>query len=279
MVGGSISLPMSGYPSASPSLTTAMFSGCIEERDTYEITDWDNVDLTRALDLDLDLVPNPSDPDTQWRPMLHEFSYEREIWWNGTGTFKKDPVTTRNDYLMAAWANLSTCPTRSQKLQEMTSAEIAAYVDGLQVGGHTYHDIGMIWGGRLISPTGLFAEENADVDSKPTNRHLIFLTDGETAPRDISYGTYGIEPLVERRWSQSSALTLTQVVEGRFGVACNEVKKRNVTVWVIGFGTTMTDLMKSCAGDGHWFQADDAAELGETFSKIAKAMGELRIAK
>ena len=36
---------------------------------------------------------------------------------------------------------------------------------------------------------------------------------------------------------QSSALTLTETVEKRFAVACDEVKKRNVTVWVIGFGT------------------------------------------
>ena len=279
MAGGSISRRMAGHPSPEPAWLTAWFTGCIEERSTYEITDYGNVDLTRALDLDLDLVPSPGNPDTQWRPMLHEFSFEREIWWNGSGTFRKTPVTTRNDYMIAAWAGQSTCPSPSQKLQPMTAAQVASYVDGLSVGGNTYHDIGMIWGGRLISSTGLFAGENGDIDGKPTSRHLIFLTDGHTAPRDIAYGTYGIEPLDERRWSQSSSQSLTQVVEGRFGVACSEVKKRNVTVWVIGFGTDMSDMMKTCAGDGHWFQADDAAELSETFSKIAKAMGELRISK
>ncbi len=279
MVGGSIGVRMAGYPSPTPDMLTAWFDGCIEERDTYEITDYDNVDFARALDLDLDLVPDPGDPATQWRPMLHEFSFERSLWWDGSGTFTKHPVTTRDDYLMAGWANLSACPSPAQKLEEMDSAALAAYVDGLEVGGNTYHDIGMIWGGRLISSTGLFASENADIDGKATSRHLIFLTDGQTAPRDTSYGTYGIEPLDERRWTQSSTQTLTQVVEGRFAVACNEVKKRNVTVWVVGFGTTMSDLMKTCAGDGHWFQADNATQLSETFSKIAKAMGELRISK
>ena len=64
----------------------------------------------------------------------------------------------------------------------------------------------MIWGGRLISPTGLFAAENADVSStRPSTRHLIFLTDGETAPRDIAYSSYGMEPLDERRWRQGSS--------------------------------------------------------------------------
>ena len=74
-------------------------------------------------------------------------------------------------------------------------------------------------------------------------------------------------------------LSLNQVVEKRFGVACNEVKKRNITVWVIGFGTTMSSLMKDCAGAGRWFQADNATQLTAAFGKIAASMGDLRISK
>lgn len=68
-------------------------------------------------------------------------------------------------------------------------------------------------------------------------------------------------------------------MEGRFTVACQQVKNRNVQVWVIGFGVTMPDLLKNCAGNGHWFQADNAAQLNQAFSAIAAAMGDLRIAK
>jgi uncharacterized protein YegL len=74
-------------------------------------------------------------------------------------------------------------------------------------------------------------------------------------------------------------LTLTKVVENRFTVACDEVKKRNITVWVIGFGTTMTNMLKNCAGNGRWFQADDATQLNAAFAKIAASMGDLRISK
>ncbi|MBK6801128.1 Tad domain-containing protein [Novosphingobium sp.] len=276
--GGSLDVLMEGYPSPSPEIITAWFRGCIEERDTYEIKDWDDVDLGKALDLDIDLVPNPSDPKTQWRPMLHEISYEPEIWWNGTGTFKS-PVMSENGYLQAQWAGLSACPAAARKLDEMSTADVASYVDSLYPDGSTYHDIGMIWGGRLLSPTGIFAAENADVDGKPTSRHMIFLTDGETSPLDISYGTYGIEPLDQRRWSQKSGETLTQVVEGRFAVACKEVKKRNITVWVIGFGTSLNPAMTECAGPGHFFEAQDSAELNDVFNKIAAQMGDLRVSK
>ena len=279
LVGGSMEVPMYGYPSPTPTNMTAWFRGCMEERSTYEIDDYSHVDLSRALDLDIDLVPTPGDPDTQWRPMLNEISWEPEIWWNGTGTFRTTPVLTSNDYLMAEWAGLSACPAQAQKLQEMTSAEVSDYVDSLYPQGSTYHDIGMIWGGRLLSPTGLFSGENADVSGKPTRRHLIFLTDGETAPLDLSYGAYGIEPLDQRRWSQSSSDTLTEVVENRFGVACDEVKKRNITVWIIGFGTTLNPVMTECAGAGHYFEAHDASELNDVFSKIAAQLGDLRVSK
>ncbi|MCB2073507.1 MAG: TadE/TadG family protein [Novosphingobium sp.] len=279
MVGGSMFVRMQGYPSPSPEMMEAHFRGCIEERSTYEIDDYDDVDFSRALDLDIDLTPDPSDPDTQWRPMLHEISFVRKISSDGSGSFWRPPAITEENYLLADWEGFSVCPTQSRKLTEMSASEVSTYVDSLVPSGNTYHDIGMIWGGRLLSPTGIFADENADLEGSPTRRNLIFLTDGETAPRDVSYGTYGIEPLDQRRWSERSSLNLTQTVERRFTVACNEVKKRNITVWVIGFGTSMTDMLKDCAGDGHWFEADDAAQLNNVFSTIAKAMGELRISK
>ena len=278
--GGSVNRAMAGTP-AKPENLTALFRGCIEERSTYEIDDYDNVDLARALDLDLDLVPTAGDPATQWRPMLNEISFEPEIWWNGSGSFRT-PVTTTNDYLMAQRAGLSACPPQARKLAEMSQASVDAFLGTLAPRGSTYHDIGMIWGGRLLSPTGIFASENADLPGKPTSRNLIFLTDGQTAPLDVSYGTYGIEPLDKRRWNPASpmlGLTLTNVVEKRFEVACSEVKKRNITVWVIGFGTTLSPFLTDCAGPGHFFEASDAAELSDVFSKIATQLGDLRVSK
>ena len=256
-------------------------NGCIEERATYEITDYSNIDLTRALDLDLDTVPTAGVPATQWRPAYPDIVWERALDWYGNGSFSVPEVVTTDGWLFHPASNggLVNCPTPARKLAEMSAADVGGFLSSITAGGSTYHDIGMIWGGRLLSPTGLFAAENADLPGKPTNRHLIFLTDGQTEPRDIAYGAYGVEPLDQRRWSPSSTIPLTQVVEKRFTAACDEVKKRNVTVWVIGFGTTMTDLMKNCAGTGHWFQADSASQLDAAFSKIAASMGDLRISK
>jgi hypothetical protein len=282
---GKIDIDDAGGEPMKPEKFETWFRGCIEERSTYEIDDYDDVDLTRALDLDIDLVPDPDNPATQWRPMLNEMSWVRSIDWRGAGSFSAPATNYRWDYLNAGWSGRSACPASARLLGEMSASDVASYVDSLVPDGNTYHDIGMIWGGRLLSPTGLFAAENADQGGRSTSRHMIFLTDGLTAPRDISYGTYGVEPINRTdnaRYTppaNGGSFTLTDIVEGRFGVACAEVRKRNITVWVIGFGTSLNPIMTECAGPGHFFEADDAAELHDVFSKIASQMGDLRISK
>lgn len=285
----SLNMKIGGTPS-SPQQVAVDFDGCIEERKTYVIGDYNNVDLTKARDLDIDAVPDSSNPDTQWHLMLRDVSFLRAFTvtknlngslsisgsWQGTGS---GYIDSDSNYTQASAVGLTACPAEARKLAEMTASEVSTYVDGLVAAGSTYHDIGMIWGGRLISPTGLFASENGDVNGRPSSRHLIFLTDGETAPLEYSYGTYGVEPLSQRRWNSSSGYTLTQTVENRFKFACNQVKNKNVTVWVISFGVGVTNLMKDCAGSGHWFEADNATQLSDAFAAIAAAIGDLRIIK
>lgn len=254
-------------------------NGCIEERETYEIENYDSVDLDKALDLDLDMVPTDDDR-TKWKPQYPSLIFAREKKWDNTGGFTTSPVTSEEEFVDPYSMGMATCPAAARKLAEMTAEDLDAYLDTLAPGGQTYHDIGMIWGGRLISPTGLFADENADVTAgQPTARNLVFLTDGETAPLDLVYSSYGLEPLDRRRWNESSSFTLTQTVENRFTFACNEVKKRNVTVWVVTFGTKINPMLQDCAGDGHFFEALDSEELAKAFDQIAKQLGELRIAK
>lgn len=105
------------------------------------------------------------------------------------------------------------------------------------------------------------------------------MTDGQTSALDVSYSSYGIEPVDRRRWSPSSPRTLTQTIEDRFTVACAEAKKKNVTVWLIAFGTMMNPMFEQCAGPGHAFQADNAEELSAAFSVIANKVADLRLTR
>ena len=254
-------------------------NGCIEERKTYEITDYDNVDLGRAMDLDIDLVPTPGNSDSQWRPMYPRLVYDRAIRWDGSGSFSSAMATTSNEYFNPGLAGYAACPPAATKLQSFSLGTLTSYLASLKPRGSTYHDIGMIWGGRLLSPTGIFADENADQFGKPTSRNLIFLTDGETAPLDISYASYGVEPLDKKRWSPASPRTLTETVEARLAFACQQVRKKNITIWVIAFGTELSPLLANCGGPGHAFEASDSAKLNQAFDDIARSIGDLRISR
>lgn len=255
-------------------------NGCIEERATYEIDDFDNVDLDRAIDLDIDRVPDAGDADTQWRPMYPSMIYERARLWNGTGNFVTSTVSTNDEYLAPAIGGFAACPTAARKLQVWAQSDYEAYIDSLVAAGSTYHDIGMIWAARLLSPTGIFSSENADISARQrTTRHLIFLTDGQTSSLDISYGAYGVEPLAQRRWSPTSPLTLTQTIEKRFSFACEQARKKNIKVWFVAFGTELNPIMTNCAGNGYYFKANNAQELEAAFKTIAKSIGDLRLAQ
>lgn len=279
ILNGNSALPAATAAESDPLGLISQFRGCIMERETYEIGDYARADLARALDLDIDRVPDPSNPATQWRPLLSEIHLTK------TKKAKKiddlDVLISDRDKYVAGSQLLArpSCPTRARKLAPMTAGQIAAYANSLQPVGNTYHDIGMIWGGRLLSPTGLFASENADQPGRPTSRHMIFLTDGETATAPYNYGTYGLEMVEERRWRTRSPVTLNQTVERRFAFACEEVKKKNITVWVISFGTAANPVMQACAGPSRYFVADDARQLEDAFATIAKRMGDLRVTR
>ena len=259
-------------------------TGCIEERQTDMLTRDDlltgNVDLDKAMDLDLDRVPSVGDSRTQWRPHYPKLIYGRALQKNGSGAFSLILVNTNTEYYSPYDSSTAACPPPARKLAELTSAQLAAYLNTLKAAGSTYHDIGMIWGGRLLSSTGLFATENADVSaSQPTSRNLIFMTDGQTSTLDISYTAYGIEPLDQRRWKKGAPDSLTSIVEARFAFSCAEVKKKNINVWVIAFGTELNPLLSDCAGPGHAFQANNGDELAGIFAKIAGSISNLRITK
>ena len=280
IAGGAINAPIFWDSVANtPATVPIAFTGCIEEHDTTEISDYSNVDFSQARDLDIDTVPMAGDPRTQWRPMFDQINFDRAMNWDGSGAFTAAPTQVTNDFINPTLGGFAACPAQARKLDTIDQATLQAYLNSLSPNGSTYHDIGMIWGGRLLSPTGLFSAENTDMPGGPTNRNLVFLTDGLTNALDLSYGAYGVGPIDQRRWSPSSVLSLNRVVENRFTVACNEVKKRNITVWVIGFGTTLNPVLTSCAGAGHSFSAQNVSQLTAVFSSIAAQLGNLRISK
>ena len=233
-------------------LTDSYWDGCILER-------------TNPVD-DVDTAPT-SAAASKWTPAW------ADIIFNSGGS---QPVANNYSYHYA-------CSKAAQRLNTITSANLATvgqYVNvlnGVQITspspypdflalGYTYHDIGMMWGVRLMSTNGLFASDHgAAPNGKPVNRHIIFMTDGDMQTTSAAYSAYGFD---------GSGDTAHNT---RFLAACQEAKDHGISVWVVSFAQTLTTELTQCADSGQSFQANDAAELNTMFQRIAQRIAELRL--
>lgn len=266
---------------------TISWDGCIEERVTVKQSSYSPIPAA-AKDLQIDLVPDQADPTTLWGPALPQMIYTRAAtayyvdWTSGWNTAAVETTTN--------YVNNSSyfCPTESRKMQTWPNATtFQSYVDGLTPIGNTYHDIGLIWGARLLSPTGIFRSENEYTPKgAEIERHMIFMTDGDTVASATNYAAYGL-PWFDRRQTTSSSVPsaddLSNQVNARFSALCTAVKNKNITLWVISFGSgsnaTTETRLSNCATPGRYFTARDSAALQQTFRSIADQISQLRLTK
>lgn len=174
------------------------------------------------------------------------------------------------------------CPSPARKLGEMSRGQLQSYMASLRPQGYTYHEIGMLWGLRLISREGLFSSEHRQADAGgAVQRHMILMVDGQKDTRPFTYSAWGIAAVARRRTPTSSFPSRTEedsISEQRLGELCSVAKNnKNITLWVIAFGTELDQLLINCASPGKAFEARNAAELTETFTEIATQMAELRL--
>jgi hypothetical protein len=194
-------------------------------------------------------------------------------------TTTENPNFERGD----AW-----CPNEARLLRSYVSAadtddfeDYIADLDPVSLG--TYHDIGMIWGARLLSPTGIFAADNAlTPDGGSIQRHMIFMTDGNAQTVVDNIYAYGL-PWWDRRVSTQVPTTtlLDTMVNVRMSAMCTAVRNMNISLWVISYGGGVNaaneDRLEACASPGQYFEADDGAELISRFQQIASEIADLRL--
>jgi hypothetical protein len=143
----------------------------------------------------------------------------------------------------------------------------------------------MLWGARFISPTGIFASENA---ATPTGgniqRHIIFMTDGDTQASGDNYSAYGVGWWDRRQTTYApSSGNLEDIIDARLTALCNDItEKKNITLWVVSYGgnvsATTEARLKACATDDNkFFSASSTPTLIANFKQIASAIAELRL--
>lgn len=252
------------------------WNGCIEERQSTPGSNFSYSSATgmapsAALDLNIDSPPD-NDNSTKWAPMWPDVAYYRTYVQNGNTYLSPNAETTQGTRAS------SYCPQRAQLLATMNQAAFDAYADSLNAEGSTYHDIGMIWGLRLSSPTGPW--QNL-VNSAPTNggkvsRHIIFMTDGIMEPTTSVQSSYGIE-WHDRRVTTDGFSNQAARHTARFRALCDAAKAKGFRVWVIAFASGMTTDLSYCASDNSSYTAANSAQLNTAFQEIAKNVGELRV--
>lgn len=268
--------------------STTSWDGCIEERATTASSSFDIDNL--PPDLDPDLIPTAGDDSTLWRATWPDVTWQRNnINYEDsaqTDEQRSNDGNGRNygdDYL--ASRGYSTCGFPARTLAVMSASDVSGYVnnpDFRPLGG-TYHDVGMIWGVRMLSPNGIFSSTTAAWPGRnPPSRHIVFMTDGQMAPNASIYGQYGVEAYNGRVGNGTTNVnTLTARHTARFRAVCSYAKDRlNMTIWVVALGTTLSSDLNACASPGgHAFTATSKTELQEAFKTIATQVAQLRVSK
>lgn len=257
---------------------THTWNGCIEEAETVNTPTWDPVPAG-AFDLDIDLVP--SNEAERWAPMLPSLVKPR--YQDGTSRF------TEANFILGNLRSLedkepiwTTCPKAARHLNELTDrSELVDYLsaaNGFIADGATYHDIGMIWAGRIISPNGIFASRNATApNGESIARHVVFMTDGVMFGNNRVYSPYGYEWWDRRVTNDGDQDNNTAIHAERFQAACRAVRNKNITVWVVAFGTGLSQNLIDCATPGRAYFAADGEQLDTAFRDIGEKIADLRL--
>ncbi|MBA4768404.1 MAG: hypothetical protein H2049_12350, partial [Porphyrobacter sp.] len=212
----------------------------------------------------------PANETQRWKPALINAVWKREdsngnnlAWFYQTGNENRPGYT---------------CPRPARRLTEITRTDLQTYVDALQASGNTYHDIGMLWGARFISPRGMYAADNTSApNGDPISRHIVFMTDGAQVNNVENYSTHGIEWWDRRITGDGNATRERNRRAARLQAVCRAAQQENITVWVVAFGVALTQNLIDCASPGRAFQAADNATLTARFQEIAQKIAALRL--
>lgn len=276
--GNTINMPVG----TNGAMTPVTWGGCIEEPDTV-LTDTYSPIPAAAHDININLVPTTE--QQRFRPALNGAVWERR---DGTGNRTTNVVTDAERIAAGRTTTQDrpgwSCPRAAFRLREIgtgkpfTRSDLQTYVDSLIATGQTYHDIGMVWGARFISPRGMFAGDNASApNGDPIARHIVFMTDGEQVNGIENYSTHGVEWWDRRITGNADSTREFNRRAARLQAICRAAQQENITVWVVAFGTTLTSNLQTCASPGRAFQANDNATLNARFQEIAQKIAALRL--
>lgn len=137
--------------------------------------------------------------------------------------------------------------------------------------GNTLGNIGMVWGGRLISPAPPFTEGKS-WESEYWKKAIVMMTDGDNT-RDGTYSSL---------WDSSYHGYNVTTYNQRFEETCTNLKKLGVLIYTVTFTSGINNntkgYYKRCAtSEDHYYDAPGQEDLERAFEKIARELSTLHI--
>jgi hypothetical protein len=248
------------------------YQGCITERQTEAFAS--SATSIPANAWDLDIARLPTDEASRWTPIVNAL-YVRN-------NFSATNYNTVSD------VNYKACPKPAVHMTAWASqAALDTEIDKITTGaGYTYHDIGMIWGTRMIANQGIFASQNPDTfNSVKVRRTIVLFTDGEMNTVADVYGAYGVERYEGRVHStgNNTAAEYEERHNKRFTLMCGVAKSApiNADVWVIAVlpaATAVPTTLTTCASNAaQVIKVGNTTELNNAFKAVSDKVGNLRI--
>lgn len=231
------------------------WSGCVEERSTISQGGGSSIRISSDV-AQGDIDTGGIGPGLQWAP------YDPDATVGETGS---DPSLT------------TFCPAQAKRLAVYTksSFQTASNAALAKVGGYTNHDLGMMWGMRYLSSSGMYSSDNPTVYQQvPVGKHIILLTDGPMTADSANYSSFGVGTPEDRMVGGGS---LAQKHKDRFLNACARARTMGMTVWVIALDVQATGDISPCASGTDHFFVSDGSDLDSVFTRIGKGIGRLRL--
>lgn len=137
--------------------------------------------------------------------------------------------------------------------------------------GNTLGNVGMLWGGRLLSPAEPFTEGKS-WDNEYWKKAIVMMSDGDNT-RDGTYSSF---------WDTSNHDYNVTRYNQRFEETCQNLKKMGVLIYTVTFTSGINDntkgYYKRCAtSEGHYYDAPGQEDLEAAFEKIARELSTLHI--
>lgn len=260
---------------STPSWTTNRNQGCVEERRTVGQSGNPMI-RTDVVQNDIDVV-STSNVDRQFVP-FDPVAQQAEI--NTYGIPTLDFFCPRPARRLATYSSESAFQAEINRLtgsQSYTGGPANQY-DGRAAGGFTYHELGILWGARYLSSSGMFASSNPTTfNGIRVDKHIVFLTDGVQTSTLDAYTSYGVERYDRRLGGANDADSQVARHRARFLSACNRARQMGMTIWVIALDVQALDQIRPCATSADHFYTSNGSDLEQIFELIGRGIGRLRL--